>query len=161
MTRAGPGSALHQHENLTPHSQPDLRRLGGSTPVRQSRATLQDGKRDVVMLVDHDLSHILARTKNDSLRFTDSTDSLRFAVALPDTGEGRDIYELARRGTLGGMSMGFRLASSEFETNDDGQRLLRSVDLCEILVVSAFPAYETSIEAWSRNSRERRVETNC
>ena len=54
------------------------------------------------------------------------------------------------RSDLGGMSMGFSMKGSEFDMNDQGRRSLKSVDLREISIVQAFPAYETSVEARSR-----------
>ena len=45
--------------------------------------------------------------------------------------------------------MGFSLNGSDFETDAVGHRLLRSVDLREVSIVSAFPAYETSVKARS------------
>ena len=43
--------------------------------------------------------------------------------------------------------MGFSMKGSEFDMNDQGHRSLKSVDLREISIVQAFPAYETSVEA--------------
>jgi HK97 family phage prohead protease len=52
------------------------------------------------------------------------------------------VLALAERNDLGGMSFGF---SARDEHVDGSQRELRAVDLFEISVVSAFPAYEGTV----------------
>ena len=103
--------------------------------------------RDVVALVDHDVSRLLARTKSGTLRLEEDTRGLRFELDLPDTQEGRDILTLAERGDLGGASFGFTVPKGgEHWTGQ--KRELRAVTLHEISVVHSWPAYEgTEIHA--------------
>lgn len=104
---------------------------------------------DILALVDHDPSRLLARTKSGSLRLTQDTRGLAFDLDVPDTQAGRDVLALAERGDLGGMSFGFRVRDEHLDGN---RRELRSVDLYEISVVAAFPAYEgTVINARSKH----------
>lgn len=100
---------------------------------------------DILALVDHDPTRVLARTKSGTLRLSEDERGLAFDLDVPDTTAGRDVLALAQRGDLGGMSFGFNVID---EYRDGETRELRAVDLREISVISAFPAYEgTSVEA--------------
>ncbi len=97
---------------------------------------------DILALVDHDPTRVLARTRSGSLRLSEDTRGLSFDMDVPDTQAGRDVLTLAERGDLGGMSFGFEARD---EHSDGTRRELRVVDLFEISVVSAFPAYEGTV----------------
>ena len=106
--------------------------------------------RDILALVDHDPSRLLARTKSGTLRLEEDSKGLRFELDLPDTTEGRDLLALAERGDIGGMSFGFTVARSG-EQWSGKKRELRAVTLHEISVVHAWPAYQgTSVEPRAR-----------
>lgn len=94
---------------------------------------------DILALVDHDAGRVLARTRSGTLRLSQDARGLAFDLDVPDTTAGRDVLALAERGDLGGMSFGFR-ARDEHWSGD--RRELRSLDLIEVSVVSAFPAYD-------------------
>ncbi|MGV0820811.1 HK97 family phage prohead protease [Martelella sp. AMO21009] len=104
-------------------------------------ASLRDGN-DVLALVDHDPGRVLARTRSRSLRLSEDTRGLAFDLDIPDTQAGRDVLALAERGDLGGMSFGFA-ALDEDRSGD--RRELRSVELFEISVVLAWPAYDGTV----------------
>ena len=116
-------------------------RIGDSfTEVIQSgafAATLADGH-DVLALADHDPTRVLARTRSGTLRLSEDARGLAFELDVPDTQAGRDMLALAVRGDLGGMSFGFRAVD---ERRDHNRRELVAVELFEVSVVSAFPAY--------------------
>lgn len=97
---------------------------------------------DILALVDHDASRVLARTRSGTLRLSEDPQGLAFDLDVPDTQAGRDVLALAARGDLGGMSFGFTATD---EAIDGDRRELRVVDLYEISVVAAFPAYEGTI----------------
>lgn len=97
---------------------------------------------DILALVDHDPTRVLARTRSGSLRLSEDTRGLTFDLDVPDTQAGRDVLALAQRGDLGGMSFGFEAMD---EHVDGTRRELRAVDLFEISVVAAFPAYEGTV----------------
>lgn len=100
--------------------------------------------RDVLALVDHDPTRVLARTKSGTLRLAEDARGLAFDLDVPDTSHGRDILALAERGDLGGMSFGFTVQPG----GDDWQgekRELRTVTLHEISVVLAWPAYQGTV----------------
>jgi len=105
------------------------------------KLTLQE-RTDILALVDHDPARVLARTRSGTLRLSEDTRGLSFDLDVPDTQAGRDVLALAERGDLGGMSFGF---SARDERIDGNRRELRAVDLFEISVVAAFPAYDGTI----------------
>jgi HK97 family phage prohead protease len=98
--------------------------------------------KDVLALVDHDPARMLARTRSKTLRLAEDTRGLQFDLDVPSTTTGNDVLALAERGDLGGMSFGFIAAEEKW---DGSKRTLRAVDLKEISVVSAWPAYEGTV----------------
>jgi HK97 family phage prohead protease len=124
-------------------------KLPGFTEVLTSGAFAASlrSSADILCLVDHDTSRVLARTRSKTLRLSEDIRGLAFDLDLPDTGAGRDVRELAERGDLGGMSFGF-VVDKDGETWSGNKRTLTRVDLREISVVSSWPAYEgTSVNA--------------
>jgi HK97 family phage prohead protease len=104
--------------------------------------------RDVLGLVDHDPTRVLGRTRSGTMQLSEDTRGLAFAIDLPDTQTARDVLALAERGDIGGASFGFR-AIDEKWTGD--RRELRAIELHEISIVSAWPAYDsTVVEARAR-----------
>ena len=119
-------------------------RIGGFTERIRPGAfskSLASG-RDILALLDHRADALLGRTKSGTLKLFEDDKGLAFELRLPDTQAGRDLVALAERGDVGGMSFGF-IAEDEAWTGET--RELRSVELHEISVVQAFPAYQTTI----------------
>ena len=109
---------------------------------------------DVLALLDHDAGKVLGRTRSGTLRLSEDSKGLAFSLDLPDTQAGRDVLALAERGDLGGCSFGFRVPTGG-EAWEGNTRTLRSIDLREISVVSAWPAYpDTSIALRARINRD-------
>ncbi len=116
---------------------------------------------DVLALFDHDQGKVLGRTRSGTLHLSEDAKGLAFKLELPDTQAGRDILALAQRGDLGGMSFGFTVPRGG-DSWDGDRRTLEKVDLKEISVVSAWPAYpDTSLALRSRpaqpSQRRRRL----
>lgn len=110
--------------------------------------------RDILALADHDPSRLLARTASGTLRLAEDSRGLAFDLDLPDTTAGRDVLALAERGDLGGMSFGFTVPQGGARWDGD-RRELRTVDLHEISVVQAWPAYDgTTVTARDRRSAD-------
>ena len=122
--------------------------IGGFTESIRSgafRDSLLSG-RDVLALQDHDPSKLLGRTRSGTLKLAEDSRGLHFDLALPDTQIGRDVLALAERSDLGGMSFGFRCGPGGDSWNAKGdERELRSVELHEISVVCAWPAYSQTV----------------
>lgn len=104
------------------------------------------GGRDILALVDHDRTKILARTRSGNLKLAEDSSGLQFELSVPDTQPGRDVLALAERGDLGGMSFAFTVPKDGERWTGDRRELL-AVDLHEISVVSAWPAYEGTVVA--------------
>ena len=118
-------------------------RIGGFTEVIAPGAfarTLAEG-RDILALADHDETRVLGRTKSGTLELREDGEGLAFALSLPDTQAGRDIAALAERGDLGGCSFGFTVPKGG-DAWDGDRRELRSVELHEVSIVQAHPAYD-------------------
>jgi uncharacterized protein len=95
---------------------------------------------DILALVDHDAGKVLARTKSRTLRLAENGKGLLFSLDVPATTFGADILALAERGDVGGMSFGFNVPKGG-ETWSGNKRTLTNIDLKEISVVGAWPAY--------------------
>ena len=138
-------------------------RIGGFTEVIRHgafRAALE-ARSDVLALVDHDPARLLARTASGTLRLAEDSRGLAFEIDVPDTQLGRDVLALAERRDLGGMSFAFRPKREAWPVAD--RRELHVVELVEVSVVQAWPAYtETTVAARSRGAstayRRRLVE---
>ncbi|MBX9634280.1 MAG: HK97 family phage prohead protease, partial [Magnetospirillum sp.] len=110
-------------------------------------------ERDVLALVDHDQTKVLARTRSGTLRLSEDPRGLSFSLDVPDTQAGHDVLALAGRGDLGGMSFGFTVAK-DGQRWEGRRRELRGIILHEISVVSAWPAYQgTSVQARASTPR--------
>ena len=98
---------------------------------------------DVRLLINHE-GLPLARTKNGTLKLEEDDRGLRFEADLADTQEGRDIYELVKRGDVDQMSFAFRVIRQKW--NDDrSRRVLTEVSLADGDVsVVTYPAYPTT-----------------
>lgn len=111
------------------------------------RASLAAGK-DVLALLDHDPTRLLARSSNGTLRLTETDQGLSFELDAPDTQLGRDAVTMAEAGLLGGVSIGFRVAKGGDVWPTPTTRHLLAVDLVELSLIQAFPAYgATSVQA--------------
>jgi HK97 family phage prohead protease len=113
------------------------------------RKSLLNPARDVLALMDHSTDRVLARTANGSLRLSEDARGLAFDLDLPPTTLGNDALAMAEAHLLGGCSFGFRVLEEAWPTRD--QRELRAVELIEISLISAHPAYAaTSVAARGR-----------
>lgn len=116
--------------------------------------SLQSG-RDILCLRDHDKSVLLGRTKAKTLELEERSDGLHYSVKLPDTQAGRDLLTLAERGDLGGVSFGFIPVDEHW---DKDLRELREVELHEISIVQAWPAYgQTTISLRSKTIEQNAI----
>jgi HK97 family phage prohead protease len=132
-------------------------RIGDFREVVSPGAFARSLAGDVVALLDHDPGRVLARTKSKTLRLAEDSKGLAFDLDVPATTFGSDALALAKRGDLGGMSFGFRVAK-DGEKWDGNKRTLTNVDLKEISVVSAWPAYTgTTVNARAKATHGSRM----
>ena len=97
--------------------------------------------RDILALVDHDSGKVLGRTRSGTLELRETPEGLAYRVTLPDTTTGNDLRALAQRGDIGGVSMGFQAIRDSWEGE---RRTLHEVELYEVSIVQAHPAYPTT-----------------
>lgn len=110
-------------------------------------------KDDQRYLWSHDISKVLGRTKNGTLRLYEDNIGLRFELDLPNTTLGNDTYESIKRGDVDGVSFGFRMKKEEWDETDPDNvlRTISQADLFEISAV-AFPAYpDSEVQARSQS----------
>ena len=111
-------------------------------------ATLADPATDVRAYYQHDSSMLLGRQSSGTLKVWTDTRGLGFELELPKTSYANDVRELAGRGDLGGMSIGFRPNEESWSTV--GNRELRThtsvAALIEVSPVS-IPAYGSTTVA--------------
>ena len=134
-------------------------RIGSMTEVIKPGAFKASlgAKTDVLCLADHDSTKVLGRTKSGTLRLSEDARGLHYELDVPDTATGRDMLALAERNDLGGMSFGFTVPE-DGQSWQGSKRILSRVDLVEISVVSAWPAYQqTSIEARARGPKTLKI----
>jgi HK97 family phage prohead protease len=111
--------------------------------------TLRD-RADVMLLRDHDMTALLARTGNGSLVLEDRGDGLHFRAELAQFTAADDALAMARAGLLAGCSIGFYARAEQWSTRRD-ERTLTDIELVEISAVQSLVAYHgTSIAARSR-----------
>jgi uncharacterized protein len=109
---------------------------------------------DILALADHRSHELLGRTRSKTLRLSETGDGLSYELDLPRTSTGDDLLELATRGDLGGLSIGF-VADAEDWSADQQERTLRSVTLHEVSVIRGFPAYDgTTVGVRHRADRD-------
>ena len=125
--------------------------FGSEAKIGRVRETIAPGafaaslSGDILALLDHDPAKVLGRTRSGSLKLQEDAKGLHFSLDLPDTQAGTDVLALATRGDLGGMSFGFNVPAGG-ESWAGERRTLQRVNLHEISVVSAWPAYpDTSL----------------
>lgn len=130
--------------------------IGGTKEIirRGAFAKALAGGADILALVDHNPQSLLGRTRTRTLRLEEDARGLAFEIDLPKTSVGADILELAERGDLGGASFGFLIPKGG-ERWQGRTRELVEIDLREISVVHAWPAYPTTdVAARSRGASD-------
>jgi HK97 family phage prohead protease len=108
-------------------------------------------KADVKATLNHDLNHVIGRTKSGTLTLADSPEGLRFRVQLDRKNQAhRDLYSSVKRGDLDSCSFAFCVPPNGDEWQGSA-RTLRDVDLMDVSIV-ADPAYPgTSVNARKKN----------
>lgn len=156
-----------EQRSIAPEFRIQGRRLTGYAALFGTEARIKDfteviqpgafrrslsSERDVLGLVDHDPHRLLARTSAGTLRLAEDDRGLRFDLDLPQTTYGSDVLALVESRNVGGMSFAFSV-DEKGQRWDGDRRTLTDVDLLEVSVVAAHPAYQgTSVQARSRGT---------
>ena len=102
---------------------------------------------DITLLVNHDGTGIpLARSpKTLTLNVTDS--GLEMRAELPDTEQGRSVYEAVRRGDLSQMSFAFDIANQEWDEQKHERTITEIGRVYEISIVNRAAYPQTNVQA--------------
>lgn len=114
----------------------ESRDLGGFTEriAPGAFAEVLAGDPDVHLLVNHDESRILARTRAGTLRLREDERGLAFDADLPNSPLGQDVREAVRRGDLDGASFRFTVGAESWEGE---RRTIRTVaELIDVTVAT-------------------------
>lgn len=112
---------------------------------------------DVRALSGHDSVRLLGRVTARTLAITKDARGLRYELDLPDTSDGRDVFELVRRRDLTGASFAFSIRDSGEVWDFSGRLPLRTItdSLIREISLVAWPAYPTTTASVS-NTRSQR-----
>jgi HK97 family phage prohead protease len=106
------------------------------------RDSLNPAKRnDIKLLWNHDTSVVLGSTRAGTLRLTEDERGLLVEADLPQTQAGKDAAISIQRGDVTAFSFGFRIPAGGDEWASASERVLKRVNLHEVSVGVAFPAY--------------------
>lgn len=98
---------------------------------------------DVVLTRNHNNDRLLARTKNDTLQLSVTSEGLEFTAELADTQLGEDTFKLIKRGDIDGCSFGGYVEEESYNVETHTRTILKMSSLFDISAVT-FPAYEST-----------------
>ena len=116
---------------------------------------------DVVMVFNHDISGILARTTSGTLKLSVDKVGLRFEFEAPETTLGNDMLELVGRGDISKCSFKFVVEADEWRYADDknglelDERTVKAISKLYDVSLVTYPAYKDT-EASVREHLEQR-----
>jgi HK97 family phage prohead protease len=100
-----------------------------------------NSRNDIKLLWNHDTSTVLGSTRAGTLKLVEDERGLYVESSLPDTQAGRDAVISIQRGDVTGFSFGFRVAAGGDVWLNANERVLKRVNIHEVSVGVAFPAY--------------------
>lgn len=116
---------------------------------------------DVIMVFNHDVSGILARSTSGTLKLSVDKVGLRFEFEAPETTLGNDMLELVRRGDISKCSFKFVVETDEWRYADDkngldyDERTVKAISRLYDVSLVTYPAYKDT-EASVREHLEQR-----
>lgn len=116
---------------------------------------------DVVMVFNHDISGILARTTSGTLKLSVDKVGLRFEFEAPETTLGNDMLELVGRGDISKCSFKFVVETDEWRYADKengleyDERTVKAIARLYDVSLVTYPAYKDT-EASVREHLEQR-----
>lgn len=111
------------------------------TIVRGAFKDSLESRNEVKLLWNHDTSIVLGSTRAGTLRLSEDERGLYVDATLPLTQAGKDAAISIQRGDVTGFSFGFRVPAGGDEWASASERVLTRVNLHEVSVGVAFPAY--------------------
>jgi HK97 family phage prohead protease len=105
------------------------------------RDSLKNDRNDIKLLWNHDTSIVLGSTRAGTLRLVEDERGLLVEASLPMTQAGKDAAISIQRGDVTAFSFGFRIPAGGDEWASASERVLKRVNVHEVSVGVAFPAY--------------------
>lgn len=107
---------------------------------------------NVVALFNHDYANILGRVSAGNLSLKVDDKGLFFALDVPDTTLGHDVYTNIKLGILKGMSFSFVVADDEWQLeNGQNVRTITKFESVDEISITAIPAYPDTSVVVTRN----------
>lgn len=133
--------------------------IGETREIIQRGALDKCDLSDVALFVNHNAGKIpLARTPN-TLTLSVDERGLKFTAQLPDTEEGKALYESVKRGDLRGCSFAFNVADGG-ETWQGNTRTINQIEKIYECSVVTYPAYgDTSVESRQKEGLNMETQT--
>ena len=141
LTVSGYVNKTNEPSNVLGSAKRFVERIGKGVFTR----ALENSKRDIDFLAEHDSSKILASTRNDSLTLHEDESGLYMEATIAPTSWGRDAYTLIESGIYRNMSFGFKVVKDKWKSIENGlyERTIEDLELFEVSVVKN-PAYSQS-----------------
>ncbi|PFM65837.1 phage major capsid protein [Bacillus cereus] len=132
------------------HGKPFIERVMPNVFTR----ALQRAK-DVKLLLEHDKNVLLARTKDETLKLTETSTGLEMEANLVPSKLSEHIHASIQRGTLSDMSFGMIVLDADWtQENGVNKRSITELALYECSIVSDGAYEDGSVEARSNDIRQ-------
>ena len=102
---------------------------------------------DITLLVNHDGTGIPLARSPKTLLLTVTDKGLEMRAELPDTEQGRAVYEAVARGDLSQMSFAFDIGATEFDKEKREMTITQITAVYEISIVNYAAYKQTSVQA--------------
>lgn len=102
---------------------------------------------NITLLVNHDGTGIPLARSPKTLTLTISDTGLEMQAELPDTEQGRSVYEAVKRGDLSEMSFAFDIAEHTFDEQKRECTIIKIAAVYEISIVNRAAYPQTSVQA--------------
>lgn len=133
--------------------------VGNNTEKILREALTNCDMSETCLIYNHDLSKVPLARVPDTLTLEVDNRGLKFSAIIPDTEEGRAVYESVKRGDLRGCSFAFTIAANG-ESYSGNQRTISKIDKIFELSICPFPAYnETTVQARNINLEAKTMTT--
>lgn len=119
--------------------------------------TLNNGH-NIFLVYHHDMSKVLASTRNSTLELTTDDIGLRFKATInKNLSYAKDTYELVKSGECRGCSFGFYCLEEDVNYNSETDIITRTLLKVEMLegTITPIPAYnDTTVSARAKEIKE-------
>lgn len=127
--------------------------VGGVTETISPEALRGVNLSDIVLITNHDGASIPLARSPKTLTLTVTERGLEMCAELPDTEQGRAVYEAVKRGDLSQMSFAFEIGDSTFDKAAQTRTITAIRKIYEISIVN-FAAYKATTVSARAEERE-------